>query len=65
MGRLSRRNHKSAEQHGEFLAKALTKGVEKGLLLPDMEISPLGVAVHSGFSADGSYISKERVTHDL
>ena len=75
VGRLQRGNHKSAQKHGEFLSEALRKEILKGWLLPlpasealtipELEMAPLGVAVHNGISADGSYIEKERVTHDL
>ena len=73
--RLQRGNHKSAKEHDEFLETALKQEVTKGWLLPlpaekaahipTMEMAPLGVAVHQGISADGDYIAKSRVTHDL
>ena len=74
-GRMERGNHKSAAKHPEFLSNALKKEVEKGWMLPlpmstaklipNLEMAPMGVAVHMGISADGTYIPKERVTHDL
>ena len=73
--RLQRGNHKSAAQHHDFLTRALKKEVEKGWMLPlpiraaahipGSEMAPMGVAVHMGINAEGSYIPKERVTHDL
>ena len=75
MGRLDRGNHKSAAHESKFLAEALKKEIHKGWLLPlpaeaaveipNMEIAPLGVATHLGVNADGDFIPKQRVTHDL
>ena len=71
----TRGNHKSAEKHATFLADALSKETSKGwnLLLPeekieeipDLEIAPLGVADQLGISANGEFIHKLRITHDL
>ena len=68
-------NHKSAYKNEEVLSKAMEKEVQKGwaILLPDkniedipdLVISPLGVAEHLGISSDGTYIPKKRITHDL
>ena len=74
-GRLARGNHKSAQDHQDFLAAALKKEIAKGWLLPlpasraeeipQLEMAPMGVAVHLGIDANGEYVSKERITHDL
>ena len=69
VGRLNRGNHKSAKQHHEFLEAALKKELAKGWLLPlpasramhipEMEMAPMGVAVHVGITADGRFHEKE------
>ena len=75
VGRLLRGNHKSAENNMTFLETAMKKEVEKGWLLPlptkhardipNLELAPLGVAIHIGINAQGRFVEKERVTHDL
>ena len=70
-----RGNHKSAKRNKEFLANALSKEIEKGweLLLPasaveeipNLVLSPMGVAEHLGVQEDGSFAPKLRLTHDL
>ena len=70
-----RGNHKSAQKNSAFLTTALSKEIEKGweLLLPasaideipNIVLSPMGVAVHMGIQEDGSFAPKHRVTHDL
>lgn len=75
MGRLARGNHQSASQKAAFLEAALTKEVKKGWLLPlpasrakdipSLEMAPLGVATHVGINAEGEFVTKDRVTHDL
>ena len=72
---LARGNHKTADQHGSFLATALSKEVVKGweLILPaarakelpGLVVSPMGVAEHIGIQADGTFAPKARLTHDL
>ena len=75
LGRLGRGNHKSAKDNAAFLEAALQKEVQKGWLLPlpaaqsgvipNLELAPLGVAVHLGINIEGDYVPKQRVTHDL
>ena len=75
MSRLDGGNHQSASRDSGFLADALKKDIAKGWLLPlpavaasecpHMELAPLGVATHLGVNADGDFIPKKRVTHDL
>ena len=70
-----RGNHKSAQKNQVFLVKALSKEIEKGweLLLPasaledipNLGLSPMGVAEHLGVQEDGTFAPKMRVTHDL
>ena len=70
-----RGNHKSAEKHESYLAEAFTKEVKKGWILllpdkeveniPDLELAPMGVADQLGVSANGEFVNKLRVTHDL
>ena len=70
-----RGNHKSAQKNSKFLVKALSKEIEKGweLLLPaeavaeipNLVLSPMGVAEHLGVQEDGTFAPKLRVTHDL
>ena len=72
---LARGNHKSAASNEKFLAKAMTKEVEKGWALilpiekatdiPNLTLAPLGVAKHLGIQRDGTFAPKARVTHDL
>ena len=72
---VQRGNHKSAEANAEFLVKALSKEIVKGWELivplekapeiPNLVISPMGVATHIGIQSDGSFAPKARVTHDL
>ena len=74
-GALLRGNHKSAKKNEEFLARALTKEIEKGwelilpiekaMKIPKLILSPLGVAEHLGIKSDGTFAPKSRVTHDL
>ena len=33
--------------------------------LPGLELSPMGVATHTGICSDGTFVEKDRVTHDL
>ena len=73
--RLQRGNHKSAERNADFLASALKKEIAKGWLLPlpasealsipSVELAPMGVATHLGINAEGEFIAKDRLTHDL
>ena len=75
MGRIAKGNHKSASENADFLADALKKEIQRGWILPlpveaameipNMEMAPLGVATHLGINADGEFIPKMRVTHDL
>ena len=70
-----RGNHKSAKKEEKFLAKAMSKEVIKGwnIILPeecfeeipDLILNPMGVASHLGVSAQGTFVEKSRVTHDL
>ena len=72
---LIRGNHKSANKHSKFLESAISKEILKGweLLLPlesvdkipNLVISPMGVAEHIGIQNDGTFAPKRRVTHDL
>ena len=72
---LQRGNHQSASKHGSFLADALSNEVVKGweLILPasrakeipELVISPMGVAEHVGVQADGTFATKARITHAL
>ena len=70
-----RGNHKSALKNKEFLAKAMEKEIKKGWILPlpedkyldipELILSPMGVADHLGITASGEFAPKKRVTHDL
>ena len=70
-----RGNHKSAATHEKFLADAMKKEVAKGwnlvlpveeiLNIPNLQLSPMGVADAVGISATGEFVPKLRVTHDL
>ena len=72
---IQRGNHKSAVNHELFLSQALVKDIEKGWILvlpldsagsiPNLMISPMGVADQLGISATGEFVPKLRVTHDL
>ena len=72
---VQRGNHKSALKHKDFLSKALVKEIEKGWVLvlpiegfadiPNLMLSPMGVADQLGISASGEFVPKLRVTHDL
>ena len=72
---ISRGNHKSAEKNLKFLSEALLKEIRKGWVLPlplekaekipGLVISPLGVAEQLGISAEGNFVPKRRITHDL
>ena len=72
---IDRGNHKSAKANAKFLEEALSKEIIKGweLILPcekvseipELVISPMGVATHIGVQSDGSFAPKPRVTHDL
>ena len=73
--RLSKGNHKSAIRHENFLGEAMEKEVKKGWAIlinekdatkiPDLELSPMGIAEHLGIAETGEYVEKLRVTHDL
>ena len=73
--RINRGNHKSATRHEIFLGEAMKKEVKKGWAIlihekdadkiPDLEISPMGIAEHLGIAENGEYVDKLRVTHDL
>ena len=68
-------NHKSAENHADALEEAIKKEIEHewmillkaadALKIPNVEIAPLGVAEHLGINAEGEFVPKRRVTHDL
>ena len=68
-------NHKSAQIHHDFLSKAIEKEIKKGwellipveraLDIPNLVVSPLGVAEQLGITANGEFEEKRRVTHDL
>ena len=70
-----RGNHKSALKNEEFLAEAIEKETKKGWLIcipedkfdkvPNLVISPMGVADQLGVTATGDFAMKRRVTHDL
>ena len=70
-----RGNHKSAIREENFLAEATVKEIKKGWVLilpedkydsiPGLVLNPMGVATHLGVTADGTFKSKRRVTHDL
>ena len=72
---LLRGNHKSALKHEEFLSKALEKEIVKGWELiipkersteiPELQISPMGVAEQLGVTSSGDFETKRRITHDL
>ena len=72
---LHRGNHKSAEKHAAHLEKAISKEIKKGwnlllleehaMQIPDLEISPMGVAEQLGVSETGEFVEKLRITHDL
>ena len=72
---IDRGNHKSAGANAKFLEKALSNEILKGWELvlpsnrvndiPNLVISPMGVATHIGVQSDGSFAPKPRVTHDL
>ena len=74
-GAIERGNHKSALKHEFFLADGLKKEIRKGwqLLLPlnyardipDLVLSPMGVTEALGISANGEFVPKKRITHDL
>ena len=71
----TRGNHKSAFHKKCFLENEIVKEVKKGwniLLpgdtydkLPGLVLSPMGVATHTGICSDGTFVEKDRVTHDL
>ena len=70
-----RGNHKSAKIKNDVLEKAIRKEIEKGWIvtlpvdvvrtLPEVVINPMGVATHLGVSEDGTFVEKDRITHDL
>ena len=70
-----RGNHKSAIKKNEFLENAIMKEIKKGWniilpvgtynKLPGLVLSPMGVASHTGVTQDGTFETKDRVTHDL
>ena len=70
-----RGNHKSAQLKEKILSKAMLKEIKKGWSLPIPEskfnkipnliLSPMGVANHIGVTASGEFAPKDRVTHDL
>ena len=72
---VKRGNHKSAIQKNDVLEKSLEKEIAKGWIvtlpveavrkLPDVVINPMGVATHLGVSEDGTFVPKDRITHDL
>ena len=74
-GAMKRGNHKSASKHEKFLADGLKKEIRKGWQLilplvcaneiPNLVISPMGVAEALGISARGKFVPKKRITHDL
>ena len=73
--RISKGNHKSAIRHENFLGEAMEKEVKKGWAIlindkdatkiPDLELSPMGIAEHLGITETGEFVEKLRVTHDL
>ena len=74
-GAISCGNHKSAKKEIKVLTEGLTKEIKKGwqLLLPlekakeipGLVMSPMGVATALGISANGKFVPKKRITHDL
>jgi hypothetical protein len=74
-GAIKRGNHKSAGVNQKFLSDALSKEIKKGweMILPlnkaneipNLFLSPLGVAKQIGINAAGEFVKKWRVTHDL
>ena len=72
---ISRGNHKSAVTHHDVLESAIKKEIERGWILmlpkdcarfiPNLMISPMGVAEQLGVSSSGEFIPKQRITHDL
>lgn len=71
----TRGNHKSSQKKKMFLENAIVKEINKGWnvilpvgtynKLPSLVLSPMGVASHTGIMQDGTYETKDRVTHDL
>ena len=72
---LDRGNHQSAKRNHDFLSKALEKEITKGWELivplskaqkiPNLVLSPMGVAEQLGVTSTGDFATKKRVTHDL
>ena len=72
---LIRGNHKSAGNNLKFIADAFKKEISKGwelmiparraMNIPNLVISPLGVAEHIGITSTGAFALKPRLTHDL
>ena len=72
---LLRGNHKSAKIHQDFLSNALKKEIQRGWILalpiecathiPNLMLSPMGVANQLGINNSGDFVPKLRVTHDL
>lgn len=70
-----RGNHKSAQTHETFLANAIEKETKKGWLIilpeekfdkiPNLVLSPMGIAESMGITASGNFEEKLRVTHNL
>jgi len=70
-----RGNHASASQKNNILESAISKEIIKGwniILpvdtydhLPGAVLNPMGVATHTGISSNGTFVEKDRVTHDL
>jgi hypothetical protein len=74
-GSLERGNHKSASTFSSFIEEALCKKIKKGWELiipldkaqeiPNLVLSPMGVANQLGVNESGVFVPKKRLTHDL
>ena len=71
----TRGNHKLAEKHNEYLAKAVTKEIMRGwnLILPEdchehileIVLNPMGVATHLGVRESGNFELKHLKNNSL
>ena len=74
-GSIERGNHKSAITYKIFISEALSKEIKKGWELiiplsdahhiPELVMSPMGVANQVGVTESGTFEPKKRLTHDL
>ena len=72
---LAQGNHQSAIKHEAVLEQAFVKETGKGwnLILPEdevfnipgLQLAPMGVAEQLGVNAEGKFVPKTRITHDL